>query len=641
MDPSTRLKVRGDTFFLPDSDGSVYFRNNIGSFRMEGSTIGQWIEKLMPAFNGEHSMHELTDGLPDQYQRHVYEIAEVLQANGYVRDVSKDLPHQLQESVWKKYASTIEFLDSFEGSGAYRFQLYRQSTVLAIGSGSFFVSLVKGLLESGLPRIHMRIINPESTNRKRILELVEHARKSDQEVLVDEITSQPDGRMDWRSAVRPFDVVMFVSDQGGGLDLRELQQVCKEQNKVLLPAMMLRQAGIAGPLIGPDSEGDWDSARRRLHLQAVVKDPRHHVVSVTAEAMLANVIVFEWLKTVTGVAASALKNKVFLLNLETLEGNWHPFHPHPLVNGYPAISLIEPLESLLESEPEKKEQSSLIEYFSRLTSSETGVFHIWEEGELRQLPLSQCRVQPVDPLTDGPAELLPEIICGGINHEEARREAGLAGIEAYVSRMSENESYNAALHNEFVGVGAGESIAESICRGLQHYLTAGLVRKHEAQVPVVRLVQLVQNDDKRSRFYWNALTTMQGDPAIGFSEETSGFPVVWVRANGFWHGAVGFNITIALQIALQHAVLAMQNGAVCTTANAISCSSVNVAEVSALNVTIPSSETNNHHETLQSALDRLKSSRKLLMVYEFSAEAFLKEELAGAFGVLLREEEEA
>ncbi|MCM3626230.1 putative thiazole-containing bacteriocin maturation protein [Paenibacillus glycanilyticus] len=635
-----RLKVRGDTFFLPSSDGSVYFRNNIGSFRMEGSTIGQWIEKLMPVFNGEHSMHELTDGLLDQYQRHVYEIAEVLLANGYVRDVSRDLPHQLQESVLKKYASQIEFLDSFEGSGKYRFQRYRQSAVLAIGSGSFFVSLVKCLLESGLPRIHMRITNPETTNRKRILELAEHARRSDQEVKVDEIAFPPNGDVDWRTAVQPFDALLFVSDEGGEPELRMLQQICKEENKVLLPAIMLKQAGIAGPLFHPDSEGGWESARRRLHRLAIDKDPRHHVVSSAAEAMLANVIVFEWLKTATEVAASALKNKVFLLDLETLEGNWHPFLPHPLANGHSSVSRIEQLELLLERESEEKAQSTLMEAFSRLTSRETGILHVWEEGELRQLPLSQCRVQPTDPLTDGPADLLPEIICNGINHEEARREAGLAGIEAYVSRMGLSPA-NEAFRDEYVGVGVGESIAEGICRGLQKCLTAALVRKINAQEPSVRLAQLVQNEDERSRFYWSTLRTMQGEPTIGFGEEIFGFPVAWVRANGCWYGAVGFNKTKALRGALQHALLEIQNGAACATANAISTSSVNVTKDTPLSVAIPSGEPIKHRQTLQSALDQIKRSRQQLIVFDFTTEAFLKEELAGAFGVLLREEDEA
>ncbi|MEH7080964.1 bacteriocin maturation protein, partial [Bacillus velezensis] len=129
LNASTRLKVNRDTFFVPDKNDSVYFRNNISSFQMEGSTIFQWIEKLIPMFNGEHSLGELTDGLPVQYRDRVYEIGEILYKNGFVRDVSKDHPHQLTESVLKNYGTQIEFLNSFGESGAYRFQMYRQANV--------------------------------------------------------------------------------------------------------------------------------------------------------------------------------------------------------------------------------------------------------------------------------------------------------------------------------------------------------------------------------------------------------------------------------------------------------------------------------------------------------------------------------
>ena len=76
-----------------------------------------------------------------------------------------------------------------------------------------------------------------------------------------------------------------------------------------------------------------------------------------------------------------------------------------------------------------------MEYFSRLTSEETGIFHTWEERNLTQLPLAQCYVQAVNPVSEGPADLLPEVVCAGFTHEEAKREAGLTGIEMYVSQM--------------------------------------------------------------------------------------------------------------------------------------------------------------------------------------------------------------
>ncbi len=37
LTPMMRLKVKRDTFFLPDSNSGVYFRNNKSSFRVEGT----------------------------------------------------------------------------------------------------------------------------------------------------------------------------------------------------------------------------------------------------------------------------------------------------------------------------------------------------------------------------------------------------------------------------------------------------------------------------------------------------------------------------------------------------------------------------------------------------------------------------
>lgn len=644
-----RLKVRGDTFFLPSSDGSVYFRNNIGSFRMEGSTIDQWIEKLIPVFNGEHTMHELTDGLPDLYQRRVYEIAEVLHANGFIRDVSRDQPHDLQEAVLKRYAAQIEFLDSFEGSGAYKLQLVRQSNILTVGSGSFFVSLMKSLLESGISQIRMLITNPEATNRKRIFELAEHARRTDPEIKVDEISLPKEGGIDWRSAVQPFDAVLFVSGEDGVTDLNDLQQICREEKKMLLPAIMLNQAGLAGPLLHPDSEWGWDSAWRRIHHQVIHKDPQLHAVSATSEAMLANVIVFEWLKTAAGVAVSELRNKLFVLDLETLEGNWHAFFPHPLAGGRPSVGRVKSLDLLLERESEQMGAADLINYFSRLTSNVTGIFHTWEEGELRQLPLSQCCVQAADPLSAGPAEMLPKTICNGINHEEARREAGLAGIEAYVLRMSDffvnasqAESDDAAVPRPFafVGVGAGETVAEGICRGLQKCLTDEHARVLEVRAPIVNLVHLDKIEDERCRFYLSALNLLQGAPVIGFGEDEAGFPVAWVESSGSWYDAVDFNRTRALRRALQRALLIAQNKEACDTPNMPSRYFVNVNEAVTENVSIPACDPFRHREVLQSALQQLKRTRKRLQVNDLAIEPILKEGLAGVFGVSLREEAE-
>lgn len=647
LNPSMRLKVKGDTFFIPDSNGGVYFRNNLCSFRIEGRTIDQWIEKLIPMFNGEYTLEDLTGGLPDQYREQVYKIAEMLYKNGFVRDISQDRAHQLPDEVLRKYASQIELLENLSDSGAYRFQTYRQAKVLAVGSGPFFVSLVSALLESGLPKFHMLITDSVPTNRQRLAELEAYARKADSEVALEEVTWQKERISAWREDVQPFDWILYVSQEGDIEELRVLHSVCREE-KVLIPAMVYQQAGLAGPLVHPDSEGCWESAWHRIHQSALCKDPQLHTFSPTAGAILANVIVFELLKTVTGLIESEQNNQFFLLDLETLEGNWHTFMPHPLVAGRATAEWVRDLDLLLERSS-GSESSGLLPYFSLLTSAESGIFHIWEEGDLKQLPLAQCRVQAADPLSEGPAELLSDMICTGLTHEEARREAGLTGIEAYVSRMVSLlvmmlPSYQGAGSRmvdsqEFIGVGVGETIAEGIYRGLQKCLAEELSKQQVKKKPPVFRVQLNTVEDERCRFYLKALTTMQGVPMLGLGEEVCGFPVVWVGADDRWYGSVGLNLTMALRKALQQALSKAQNKAASFATQALEVSSVLLEEKGPQSLVIPASKETVESEILQSALQVLKRNHKQPLVFELALEPFLKEELAGVFGVLLREEE--
>jgi putative thiazole-containing bacteriocin maturation protein len=634
LNPSMRLKVKRDTFILPDPNSSVYFRNNVSSFRMEGSMIEQWVEKLIPMFNGEYTLEYLTNGLPVSYRERVYEIAEALYRNGFVRDLSQDRTHQLKEQVIKKYASQIEFIDNLVESGAFRFQTYRQTKVLAVGSGPFFVSLVGSLLDSGLPKFQMLITDSVQTNRQRLMELEAHARKTDPDVEIEEVTLNKQVEISWEEIVEPFDYILYVSEQDDVEELRLLHRVCKEKKKVFLPAICLDQAGLAGLFVHPDSDADWESAWRRIHQGAIFKEQKFSTSSATPGAMLANVIVFELFKDVTGVSEKEPKNQFFLLDLETLEGNWHSFIPHPLVAGQTSSRLVKDIDMRLAQGTERGDPGKLLLSFNFLTSKVSGIFHIWEEGDLKQLPLAQCRVQPVNPLAYRPADLLGDIICTGLTHEEARREAGLYGIEAYVSQLVGSLDLPPEAN-----VGAGETFAESVCRGLQRFLDEELIKQSLEEEYSVFPVQLSMVEDERCQFYLQALTTLQGAPTIGIGEEVSGFPVVWVGTNDGWYGSVDLNITMALRNALQQAIFNVQNVDEFVIARSLDVSSMILDETVPISIEIPSCEERIQANNLLTAMEILKRYGKQLFVYELELEPFLKEGLAGIFGVLVQEEE--
>ncbi|OIK15763.1 putative thiazole-containing bacteriocin maturation protein [Bacillus sp. MUM 116] len=643
---SSRLKAKRDTFFLPDPKGGVYFRNNVSSFRMEGQTIYQWIEKLLPMFNGEQTLGALTEGLSGPYRDRVYEIAETLYKNGFVRDVSKDLPHQLNRQVLEKYASQIEFIENFVESGAYHFQEYRQAKVLTVGAGPFLISLVSALLESGLPKLNVVVTDTVPTNRLRLNELMQNARKIDSDVEIEEVPYRKGaGKNFWKQAIQPYDWILYVSQDGDLNELRHLNQVCQEEKKAFLPAICLEKVGLSGPLTHPESEGCFESAWRRIHQSLLETDVEPQSFSSTSGAILANVSAFEFFKKATGIADSNQDNQIYLLNLETMEGDWLSFITHPtLTSKSDTPKLVEDLDVRLEQESDRNEKDLLLNYFSRLTSEEIGIFHIWEERNLPQLPLSQCYVQAVDPVSEGPAELLKEVICSGLTHDEARRNAGLMGIEMYVSKMINSPVYGFKNQTNqvgtnfpegFIGIGTGETIAEAVCRGLQANLDEELKNRTGDQLNTVFGVPLGAIEDNICQFYLNALTTMSGSPAIGLKEDVHGFPVVWVRSNGCWYTGAGLNTTLALRNTLQQAILDAQNQN--NSVERHEKESMIYLEKKDSKLEIPSCMEMTQLELLQSAIQVLNRYSKQLFVYDLSIEPFLKQGLAGVYGVQVRE----
>ena len=633
--PSMRLKLKKGTFFMPEPSGSVYFRNNSGSFRMEGSTIHQWIEKLIPMYSGEYSLASLTDGLSEPYRKRVYEITDSLFTNGFLRDVSRDRPHQLKPHVVEKFASQIEYIESFCDSGAYRFQQYRQQNVLVIGEGTMLVGLVSSLLTSGLPRFQLLLIG-EQTSHQRIKELETAARKTDPEVSIEILSKKEKDAISWEDQIDPFDAVLYVTEQGDLTELRNVLHTCKEKNKLFLPALCPGEVGVAGPLVSSDS-GCWESAWRSLNQNA---SNTHQTGSLSspAGAMLANVIVFELFKKSTGIPVIS-NNQMYLLNLETLEGKWHPYQPHPLVSGKIDVIRVEDALKEFRKNGEKEDQNQLFYYFSQLATSQLGIFHKWQEGKLIQLPLAQCEVQAVNvkPTVSSPRH--PNLVCAAITHEDARREAGLTGIEQYVIPLK--EEIISSLPSPFetstysptdLHIGAGETFVEAAGRALQKTLEEEWHQKADQCMENLSRLAVNNVEDNLCRYYLKVLTTMKKGPDLGLGKDSNGLPVVWRKAeDNRWYGSVGFNLTLALRGALLQAVKEAQNN---STTEAPSFSEIHFEEA-IQSIDIPAYDANDQTDVLSSVVNLFEQQNKELSFVKVILETFEKSGSLNLYGVLL------
>ncbi|WP_240414843.1 bacteriocin maturation protein [Paenibacillus periandrae] len=565
----------------------------------------------------------------------------------------QSLAHTIKDvSIDVDFNPTLQEDDMKNSESFVPLKPYLHTKVLVIGCGPFLYSLADVLLESGWLRFHILITESVPTDRERLKEWVEHARLTNPTAVIEELCLDSSGRTEWHKAIAPFHSILYISQDAHIEELRYLNAACKEQQKLLLPAFCMQQAGLVGPLVHPDIETCWESAWRRLHQAALGSTHHSSDFSFTVGIMLANVMVFEWLKAISGTTESEAQHAFFLLNLNTLEGDWHSFVPHPLVTGLLTLPDLTDDEKEFEIPPEllteeEREPYGWFSYFSGLTSSTAGIFHTWEESDLVQLPLAQCRVQVADPLSDGPAKLLPDVICSGLTHEEARREAGLVGIEAYIMQLSslhipklssqQNNQGNGIDIRPFVGAGAGETIVEGVCRGLHMCLTNTWTQLLTNRKPLIYQVQLDNVKDEHCKYYLQILTLLQGVPTVGLGMELYGFPVVWVRTNGLWYGGVGLNKTLALKSVLQQALQFITNTHL--PPSGLGASSVILESQQPAHLIFPSEPERTSSEILATALQILKRSSKRLHVIDMCYEPFLKEGPVGVWGVLLREED--
>ncbi|QGQ96598.1 bacteriocin maturation protein [Paenibacillus psychroresistens] len=521
--------------------------------------------------------------------------------------------------------------------------------VLAVGCGPFLLSLIASLLESGLCKFHVLITDSVLTDRQRLAKLVEQFYRTDPETSIEEIPFQKDKAEYLHEVIKPFQTILYVSQEGDIKELRSIHTICREEKKMFISAICIGQSGLVGPMVKPGVEGCWESSWRRIHRTALYKKMQLSAFSSAAGALLANIIVFELLKAVMRATESELKHNFFLLDMDTLEGDVHFFVPHPLVNERVSAKWVLDINQRVEQDAGNSDPDVLLQFFYQMTSAVSGIFQIWEEGDLTQLPLSQCRVQVADLLSEGPADLMNDIVCSEFTHKEARREAGLVGVEAYISRMTRllvtSLHYNQKIvpgmikPQEFVAFGAGETFAEGVCRGLQKCLNEELIKRHSNQTHSLKQVQLDAIEDKQCEYYWNALSKMQATPKIGLGENVFGFPVLYVGSGGYWYSCVGLNMTIALRNAMKQALRQVQNQTVCFAPQGIKDSLVDIEKVTPLNLVIRSfKNTTAQSEVLQTSLSILALNNKHLYVFDLELEPFLKNEPVKVFGMLLRED---
>ncbi|WLR47191.1 hypothetical protein LC065_16955 [Halobacillus litoralis] len=419
-------------------------------------------------------------------------------------------------------------------------------------------------------------------------------------------------------------------------ELESIMKRCLEKKKDFLPAVVLGAYGMAGPYINETSEKDWQSAWHSLPEHMKSESPSF-IASRPAQSMLSTVMVFELFKKMTGVQEPHQTKHIYLMNMETLEGRWHPFKPHPLATQNISTEKMNIEEGSLNH---VKDQNEWLYYFGELTASPLGIFYQWEEGDLEQLPLSLCGVQVVHARSQ---KLTPEIIAGGKTHEEARREAGFMGVEAYAKTLEGEILQSLVPHAESprrfpddaFHIGAGESYTESSLRALQKAVENVWTEDHH-KAKKARKFTLRTIEDEDCRYYWQVLKTMDKEPELAISEDGFGFPMVWVKTpHSKWRGTVALHQTLAVRQALFLLLMEKQMEGLPTAYSFRSCSQLYFEKESMASFDLPSMEAKDNKEVLRGAVTQLEKGQHKPSFVKISMDPFEEDGVIDLCGVWL------
>ncbi|RNL84185.1 hypothetical protein [Halostreptopolyspora alba] len=447
-------KLKPDVFWVADEEG-VFVTGGDNSVKLSGAALGQWIDRLAPYLNGTHVLEELVAALPAAKRDVATRLVGVLTEAGFVRDSEEDKPHDLTEHELVTYAPEISFIDYFRDSAEHLFQTYRESRVLAVGTGLSLAALVHTVLRSGVRDLTVLVCDEAPTDIDRLHEHAEEARLRDPRQRLTVETAAGEERERANTLVADAGLVLHTGDRPTPQRCDELEDVCARAGVTLVHGVVTGdEAWVAASVPSDGAVTGWRSGRRRLAAASEnaldERTPGNSLAGPTA-ALLANHVAFTAFRVYTGIRpADDVCGTLVRVDLENFQTGTHRFMPHPLAT--PARpgdedTFRERVASLRAAAPVATEE------FSRRAiacfEERAGVFTELDEHDHTQLPLNITQVSVSDPF--GARGYRPvQVLGAGRDVAASRRAATWEAFAVYASITRDDR----LLHSAPTGGGA-------------------------------------------------------------------------------------------------------------------------------------------------------------------------------------------
>lgn len=391
-------KLREHVFRIPVEEG-VYFRGLSGSILLKGEDLWPWVE-FVAELDGTQTWRQVTKGLPRGHRQVLGVILRTLMEQGFVVDLAKERAHTLTTSELSAYTAPIQYLGEWADSAEYRFETYRRSPILAVGSGLTLTAALRALVQSGVALVDFIDVDG-GADKGMLAPLTQMASR---------LTEWAPTELERALFDGTHDLVLYA----GPLDspwLTRLAELCTTANRPLLAGGVTPDQALILPLLQPGGPVCWTCLRQALTDHGLdLSPPVDH--SPALLALAGNKLAYEWMLVRTEVRPASSLDSVISIQRADLRESIHKALPLPSCARCRSIPATQPLA------------------LADLVGPVTGYLQQVEPGDLVQAPLAQC--EAVLPTTlAAPVE---RVIAAALSLEEAREQALLAGLERVVQQ---------------------------------------------------------------------------------------------------------------------------------------------------------------------------------------------------------------
>ncbi|PWV52816.1 NAD(P)-dependent oxidoreductase [Nocardiopsis sp. L17-MgMaSL7] len=301
-----RPKLRPDVYYVPTADGA-FIIDSARSVTLRGGAIYQWVELLAPSLDGSVPLEDLTSGLSPAHQKMALDLVGLLERNGFVRDVSDDLPHTLTETELKRYQAEIAYVDFRCDSGPARFQTWRGTRMVVVGNAPLADSAARAAWHLGCSRVE--VVDPSDDADARAARAADLAALREEDPAL-ELVETP--AADLAASVSAADFVVVLTEDPALIDT-----VAEACTAPLLPVLVTRDSAWVGPI--PGGAAGWADAKARLTDTGTLPAGPSTWLRGPAVGVPANTALFAAFRAVTGAYPAPVSGEVERIDLETLE----------------------------------------------------------------------------------------------------------------------------------------------------------------------------------------------------------------------------------------------------------------------------------------------------------------------------------